>query len=79
MNRLLLQENQLMDFDLIARKSVQDYFDTNYMIYFLLEGEASFFVVRFILSREMLSKYYDVQIRNFGYSSRRRFGCRTDQ
>ena len=44
MNRLLLQENQLMDFDLIAQKSVQDYFDTNYLIYFVLDGEASFFI-----------------------------------
>lgn len=91
MNRLMLPENQIMDFDLIAQKSVQDYFDTNYLIYFVLEGEVSFVVsgvasklkakdfilvdscrhhsyrgeghvliARFIISMEMLARYYDV-------------------
>lgn len=91
MNRLVLSENQIMDFDLIAQKSVQDYFDTNYLIYFLLDGEADFFVGdeeyllktkdfilvescrhhgyranghilmgRFIISLELLSKFYDI-------------------
>ena len=91
MNRLMLPENQIMDFDLIAQKSVQDYFDTNYLIYFVLEGEVSItvsgvtsrlkakdfilvdscrhhsyhgeghvLIARFIISIEMLARYYDV-------------------
>lgn len=42
MNRLMLTENQIMDFDIIVQKSVPDYFDTNILIYFVLDGEVTF-------------------------------------
>ena len=91
MSRLMLPENQIMDFELITQKSVPDYFDTNYLIYFVLDGELDFvdnntpwrlktkdfllvdscrhhsyhadrpvLVGRFIISMEMLSRYYNI-------------------
>ena len=39
MERLMLAEGQIMDFDILTQKMISDYFDTNLIIYFVLDGE----------------------------------------
>lgn len=39
MERLMLTEGQIMDFDILTQKIISDYFDTNLIIYFVLDGE----------------------------------------
>lgn len=39
MNNLFLNDNKLMDFELLTDRSVKDYFYSNIVIYYVLEGE----------------------------------------
>lgn len=39
MNNLYLNEDQIMDFELLKERSIQNYFNTNIVLYYVLEGE----------------------------------------
>lgn len=42
MNRLLIPEGQIADFDLLTYREIEERFDTDYLLYFLIDGSVDF-------------------------------------
>ena len=42
LNRLLIPEGQIADFDLLTYREVEERFDTDYLIYFMMDGSVDF-------------------------------------